>query len=125
MQRNHSTASLESVTKQFEQWRATRSKKGKIPDSLWTLVAPLRGLYSDNEIASTLRINHTQLKNAVPVLSSRYQKQPSFLECPVPVSMSGGENCHVEFSGKNGSTVKISGLTSAQIQPLVLLLLGN
>ena len=66
-----STSQLEAVVNQFEHWRATRSKRGRIPDALWALVAPLMQQYSHNEIASALRLNHAQMKERVLQVSNK------------------------------------------------------
>lgn len=126
-QNNNDTPSsqLEVVVSQFEHWRATRGKRGRIPDALWALVAPLMGQYNHNEIAAALRLNHAQMKERVlPFLSHMPDKSATFLEYPLPSPTSSMENCIVEFTCKNGSAVKISGLTAMQLQPLVSVLLG-
>jgi hypothetical protein len=120
-----SPATLESVVHQFEHWRATRGKRGKIPDALWALVAPLMGQYSHNEIVAALRLNHAQMKERIlPFLPQMPDKSATFLEYPLPSPTSSIESCVVEFTCKNGSAVKISGLTAMQLQPLVSVLLG-
>ena len=117
---------LEAVVHQFEHWRATRSKKGKIPEALWKLVVPLMDQYNRNEISSALRLNYTQLKERIlPISSESKQKSATFIEYPLPPPVSVVEICVVEFTCKNGSTVKISGVTAMQLQPLVSVLLGG
>lgn len=124
---NASSSSLKAVTQQFEHWRATRTKRGRIPNELWALAAPLLDKYNHNKIASALKMNHTQLKAGVlPFLSQMQPPSTTFVECKLPastISLTG--NCIVEFACKNGSTVKISGLTDAQLQPLFFALLGG
>ncbi|EKD73769.1 MAG: hypothetical protein ACD_45C00191G0001 [uncultured bacterium] len=130
MNKNYSNTALsiplEAVVRQFEHWRATRDKRGRIPDALWALVAPLMDQYSYNEIASALKINHTQLKkHALPFLSQTSKKSATFVEYPSPLQTTLMDGCIVEFTCKNGSSVKISGLTATQLQPLVSVLLGS
>lgn len=116
---------LESVVHQFEHWRATRGKRGRIPEALWALVAPLIDQYSHNEIASALRLNHAQLKERVlPFLSQASKKSATFVEYPLPPPASMIDSCVVELTCKNGSTVKISGLTAVQLQPLISVFMG-
>ena len=128
MSQNHSDTTsftpLETVVHQFEHWRTTRGKRGRIPDALWALVAPLMDQYSHNEITSALRLNHAQLKERIlPFSSQTSKKSATFIEYPSPVSLM--ESCLVEFTCKNGSAVKISGLTTPQLQSLVSMLLGS
>jgi hypothetical protein len=120
-----SPSQLAAVVSQFEHWRSTRGKRGRIPDSLWALVAPLMDQYSHNEIASALKLNHAQMKKRVlPFLSQPLDKSATFVEYPLSSPISSMESCTVEFNCKNGSAVKISGLTAMQLQPLVSVLLG-
>ena len=117
---------LEAVVSQFEHWRATRGKRGRTPDALWALVAPLMDQYSHNEIVTALKVNHAQMKKRVsPFLSQSPDQSATFVEYPLPSPISSSmESCIVEFTCKNGSAVKISGLTAMQLQPLVSVLLG-
>lgn len=118
---NSRLSSLEEVAQQFEQWRATRVKRGRIPNDLWASVAPLMNQYGHNKIASSLKINHAQLKeHTLPFLTNSQEEQPHFIECPLPMMpVSPIENCTLEIVCKNGSTVKINGLTLMQIQSLI------
>lgn len=124
---NSRLSSLEKVAQQFEQWRATRVKLGRVPNDLWALVAPLMNQYGHNKITSALNVNHVQLKKYVlPFLANPQQKQTTFVECPIPIMpMFSTENCTVEITCKNGSAVKINGLTSIQIQTLLPSLMGG
>jgi hypothetical protein len=126
MKYNSTATPLESVAQQFEHWRTTREKRRKIPDALWALVAPLMNQYGHNKIATALRLNHAQLKeHALPLLSEDRQKSNSFVECSLPKPVFSTESCVLEFTCKNGSAVKISGLTTIQMQPLISMLLGS
>jgi hypothetical protein len=121
-----SSLHLDAVVSQFEHWRTTRGKRGRIPDSLWALVAPLMDHYSHNEIASALKLNHAQMKERVlPFLSQVPHTSATFMEYPLPSPISSIGGCLVEFTSKSGSAVKISGLSATQLQPLVSLLLGG
>jgi hypothetical protein len=119
--KNSQLSSLEEVAQQFEQWRATRIKRSRIPDELRKLIAPLMNQYGHNKIASSLRINHAQLKEyTLPFVTNSQKEQPHFIECPLPMMpVLPIENCTLEIVCKNGSTVKIKGLTCAQIQSLI------
>jgi len=55
-------SSLEEVKSHFDQWRATRTKREKIPASLWDKVKLLIGCYSLTSITKALRINSNQMK---------------------------------------------------------------
>ena len=82
--------------------------------------------YRHNEIASALKLNYSQLKERVLPFSSRStKKSATFVEYPVPIPSSVMESCVIEFTCRNGSAVKINGLTAAQLQPLISVLLGD
>jgi hypothetical protein len=115
---------LQAVVQQFEHWRSTRKKRTRIPDTLWALVGPLMNQYNRNEIATALRINHNQLKNALSLLPPQSKQSVAFLECSTSITPSLPTNCVIEFTCKDGSTVKISGLQPTQIQPLISVFRG-
>lgn len=128
MQGNHSitpSTSLESVAQQFAHWRETRSsKKEKIPAALWALVTPLLEQHNRNKVSSALRVSYAQLRQALSVSLSQQKRSP-FVECSLAAPLFPTEQCRIEFTCKNGSTVKISGLTLPHMQVLVSLLLGS
>ena len=73
---------LEEVVSQFEHWRATRCKRGPIPDELRALIKPLETQYSPNKIVKALRINHGQLKSYCSSLNNKPKSQPmTLIEC--------------------------------------------
>lgn len=117
--------SLESVVQQFKQWRATREKRGKIPDALWALVIPLMGQYSRSKISTALRVSHDQLKqHTLSLLPTQQQKQSAtFVEYPLLMPAVAG-NCVIEFVCENGLPIKISGLHPSQINPILSMLRG-
>jgi transcriptional regulator with XRE-family HTH domain len=52
---------LDQVTTAFDDWRATRSKRGRIPNTLITQALGLLDRYSKADIARRLGINHAML----------------------------------------------------------------
>ncbi len=120
-----SSLTLESVKEKFEHWRATREKRGRIPDALWELVIPLAHQYSYTEIASALSVNHSQLKEHLQQSLSAQKAMTPFVECPLPIRAPETLISTLEFFCKNGSSVKISGMTTAEMLPVVSLLMGN
>ena len=58
---------LGEARQQFEAWRQSRTRRERIPDSLWQTAAELfhTGSYSLHTLSKTLRVNHTSLKNHV------------------------------------------------------------
>jgi hypothetical protein len=53
---------LESVTKQFEVWRANRQKRDRIPEHLWQAAAQLCKDHRPTLVCRCLRLSFTDLK---------------------------------------------------------------
>jgi hypothetical protein len=104
---------LDNVVKEFEKWRATRNKRGPIPDVLRALIKPLEGHYSLNKIVKALHINHQQLKSffGLPIKAS-IKKPMTLIECSTQAvsSLPKSQGGTLTFSCKNGRSVTINGL---------------
>ncbi len=107
---------LNDVKLNFERWRATRVRRGKIPESLWLEVKTLLGRYSTSQITQTLGINAYQIssgitdKNKITFVSAR----PESLAKSAPISSisasRSGETCSIELQRACGAVLKISQL---------------
>lgn len=115
---------LEAVAQRFSHWRATREKRSRIPDELLSLIPPLMNQYTQNEIATALKINHSQLKKRISSTPNQ-QMKTTFLEFSAPRSSLATGSFTMEFTCKNGTAIKIGGLVQSQLQPLISLLIGN
>lgn len=117
--------SLDAVARQFKEWRSTHGRQ-KLPSALWQAVKTLIGHYPITEIRATLQINHSQLKRHVLTDAvTATEKAVTFIECQLPQAPSvGTETCRLEFTCKNGATIKIDGLTVAHMQPIISQLIG-
>ena len=109
---------LEAVVSQFEHWRATRYKRGPIPDELRALINPLTTQYTPNKIAKALRINHGQLKSYCSSLNNKPEsKAMTLIEClphtGLPTQEPQGPT--LIFSCRNGRPVTLNGLASNDI----------
>ncbi len=78
------TLKLETVKQEFDIWRASRSKIGKIPDHLWNKALALIKYYPVSEITGALRLSGGQMKaRREQVEITTKAKLPSkFLEIP-------------------------------------------
>lgn len=54
---------IDSVQRDFEHWRASRDKIGKIPDALWSKVLQLLDNYPVGEVSGRLRLSGNQIAN--------------------------------------------------------------
>lgn len=73
---------LKSVKDQFENWRANKQGKPKIPEFLWDQVVKLSEYYKIGLLSKTLGISSAQLKSK-GLLSNSKKATPSFVEIPV------------------------------------------
>ena len=53
---------LEEAEEAFEQWRASREKRGRIPERLWSLAAEAAASDGTHRVARRLRLNPSRLK---------------------------------------------------------------
>ena len=84
------TPSLESVRQEFEHWRKSRTKQGKIPPYLWKEVEMLLKYHAISEVCRTLKINHGQIQDN--------------LKEPIPHSRS---TCKIDFAEVSSTTKKL------------------
>ena len=54
---------LEQIHKKLDDWRNSRTKKGRIPDNLWDEILKLLDNYPIGQICHLLRISSSQIKN--------------------------------------------------------------
>lgn len=109
---------LDEVVNQFEHWRATRGKRGPIPDTLRALVKPLETQYSPNNIVKALRINHAQLKSCFSLLNDKPIQQPmTLVECHAHTALpiTEPQSATLIFSCRNGRPVTLNGLRGNDI----------
>ena len=67
----------------FEQWRATRTGRGKIPDPLWQAAIALQDRYSVGQICRELRLCDSDLRARSRTTQSAPQgPTPSFVALP-------------------------------------------
>jgi hypothetical protein len=106
---------LDDVKLHFDHWRATRAKRGKIPDSLWNEVKTLIGRYPTNKIAQTLGVNAYQISTGVnnKIDFTFVATRPAALPLPAnkPVSSSSinaKDTCSLEIHRHSGGMLKIN-----------------
>ncbi len=93
---------LRAVKSQFAQWRSTRSKGTRIPDSLWYAVERLTKSYNHQQICSELKINSRQLCKKMKVLpeESSLPASSHFIQVSLPpLSPSSSEPNILEQKG--------------------------
>ena len=115
-----SQARMQAVSALFDQWRSTRKKRDRIPESLWEEAADLSPSYSTCQISKALRLDFKELKRRIRDRSSR--AAPSeFVELKVERLFSTG-TCVMEVRSPAGFELKIQ--TDAALPPQCMQLLS-
>jgi len=110
MSRQEQNFSLETVQKQFENWRKTRQHRSPIPEELWQAAISLCADQSIYEISKTLKLSYTKLKERVsakkaPALSES-SPHPGFVALDLGHPLSA-QYCLIEMEEKNGTKMRI------------------
>jgi len=116
-----SPAALE-VQAQFKHWRNTRTKRGKIPDELWSAAAKLTERHSVNQVSKLMRVNASDLYKkrsslSSPIIKENKESPVSFIEFP-KISNCDLRPCEIEIKRSDGSEMQIR-LSSASANELV------
>ena len=126
---NRPNHQLAAVVQAFEDWRASRIKREPIPDKLWLQVKSIATQYSNTEIASALRLNHSQLKRKLGTLEAEVDNKvhgsilveclPAFMPSPEPKTVT------LTFSCKHGNPVSIVGIRGVDLPSIISTLIGG
>jgi len=117
---SESQARMQAVSALFDQWRRTRKKKDRIPQSLWEAAANLSPSYSTCQISKALRLDFNELKRRIRDGSSR-AAPPEFVELKVERLLSTSK-CVMEVRSPAGFELKIQ--TGAALPPQCMQLLS-
>ena len=114
-----SDAQLSDVVNRFQQWRASRTKMERIPETLWQAAAALCPRYSVFRIARTLRLNFVELRDRVRPKAKprgRVNRKSSpasmqrlhFMELPAAVAGDGQSECYLKVkNGRRGPSISL------------------
>jgi len=104
-------SALGTVAQQFAVWRDTRTKRERIPDSLWSGAVDLFRCYglSINKIAQTLRLNYTDLKLHIAeispvVMQTIEDESATFFELDPPLITT---DCVIEMEKPSGAKLRM------------------
>lgn len=89
---------LDDVKQNFEQWRGSRTKQGKIPDYLWAQTLNLIGRYNMSKIVQTLGMSTQQLKSKMnEVADAEFEalRQAHFAEVAVATTHEAADTADV------------------------------
>jgi hypothetical protein len=125
------TTLLDDVKSHFDHWRATRTKRGKIPDYLWDKVKLLIGRYSLTIITETLSLNTNQIRdhldlcdavNFVEVNSHSAMLTPTNNQSIVAINHD--KTCSIELHRSNGGVLKIAEFPIESLHAIIAQLIG-
>ena len=117
---SESQGKMQAVTVLFDQWRSTRKKRDRIPESLWEAAADLSPSYSTCQISKTLRLDFNELKRRIRDRSHRAAPR-EFVELKVERLFSTAQ-CLIEVRSPAGFELKIQ--TAAVLPPQCMQLLS-
>jgi hypothetical protein len=109
--------SLEQVRERFEEWRATREKRGRVPEELWDAAVDLTDRHSICVVSKTLRLDFNGLKQRVH--KKRHGAETGFIAFDLrPVSDEA--ECTIEMERPDGARMRVrlrgsAGLDLAQM----------
>jgi len=110
---------LEEVRRQFEQWRASRTRPSPIPDPLWRAAVDLARHQGIDRTARALRVEYNALKRRVRATAAQRGARPRFVELP-SLERSSGHDCVLEIQRARGAVMRIqvTGLAMADLVAL-------
>jgi hypothetical protein len=116
---------LESVSKQFERWRAQKQEGERIPQHLWQSATALYPRYSMYRISRSLRLDSGDLRDRIHLAGGKNRRPKSHEVTQfVPLSVAPAEglaDCHIKVTDGRKARLTIR-LKGAGVQPLVELL---
>ncbi len=121
---------LDLVKQEFEHWRNSRPRKGKIPLYLWEMVKPLMDEYPISMVSRSLGLSHSQLKQNVIEQSVSFVEAVSCTTSEVEVhhptdDSSQEQKCDIELKRPCGSVLKINALPISVITTLIPSFVGS
>jgi hypothetical protein len=110
---------LKAAIKRFEEWRATRTGRSRIPESLWSLAVSMAKTHGIWRVAKALRVNYEGLKRRVTAKKSPTPKEESFspfVELDLSRSFHPKE-CIIELEERDGPkmTIHLKGTDSIDV----------
>ena len=100
--------SIAELRSQLDQFRRTRPRRTKLPESLWQAAVELARQHGVYPVAHPLRLDYMGLKKrlrGVPAVRRKAAK-PAFVELIAPQSATL-EECIIEFESSSGGKMRI------------------
>jgi hypothetical protein len=102
---------LEQLRRRFEEFRNTRPRHSRLPESLWAAAAELAKRYGVNPTARALRLEYGGLRKRVENRGQAKRKRapstpPTFMEFVAP-GAKAVTNCTVEVESAQGGKLRL------------------
>jgi hypothetical protein len=111
---------MSKALEKFNHWRKTRKSRKPIPEELWQVAVNLSGTFSVNQIAKTLRLNHSELKRRITGTVTNPSNSNTFIELDLSSSFCQTSECVVEMTDRAGTHMKMYFKGDASIDLLEL-----
>jgi hypothetical protein len=121
---------LEDVKSHFDYWRATRTKRGKIPGHLWDKVKSIIEHYPLTIITNTLRLNTNQIRenlkieSAINFVEAKTEVIPLIVNQSITSLSKDNQTCSIELHCINGGVIKITALPIASLSAIISQFIG-
>ena len=99
---------IEQARMALESWRSTRKHRQRIPESLWSTMAKLAGVYGVSRVSQALRVAYYALKGRVAGSEAAPPsgRRAAFLEVILPSNPSPS-GCVIELENRRGSRMTL------------------
>jgi len=98
-------AAIERVREQFEEWRAHKSGRDRIPERLWAAAAEAARRHGVHAVSRAVRLEHATLRQRVEAMDLNKPEAVAFIELGHEAPQSVG--CVVELEKGNGTRMRI------------------
>jgi len=116
---------LDEAKSHFDHWRATRTKRGKIPEYLWDKVKPLIDCYPLTAITNALSLNTNQIKENLNIdtninfVEAKTGSPALLTSQPIITLCTNTQTCSIELHRVCGGVLKISAIPVASLSAII------
>jgi hypothetical protein len=126
------TKDLEQLRRRFEEFRSTRTSRGRLPEPLWKEAAELAKRYGLNPTAQALGLDYNRLKKRMAAPSDRAKRTKKEVPIPAFVELIGpgptaAPECQVEVESDRGTKLRLElkGVAASELASLIRAFIGQ
>ncbi len=105
MDKKQLPVSVERVRSQFDEWRAVKEHRDRIPQRLWDAAVDAARRHGIHTVCRAVKLEHAALSRRVQATAGEASHAPAFIE--MEASSSGSIGCIVELEKSNGTRMRI------------------